>query len=142
VGRRARENFLKKTPGLEALKDRLNQQVETHGWVRGLDTRKVPIRSGHSALNFMIQSAGAIICKRWVCDAFAHLCSKFKHGWDGDFVVVLWVHDEIQVACRKDIAEEVGEALVRFAKTAGDPYGFRIPLDSKYSVGRTWADTH
>jgi len=91
----------------------------------------------------MIQSCGAILCKRWVVDAVFDLLSQgLKHGWDGDFVVCLWVHDEIQVACRKGLAKKVGEVLVKHAKAAGYPYGFRVPLHSSYSVGRSWADTH
>jgi DNA polymerase-1 len=90
----------------------------------------------------MIQSAGAIICKRWVCDAFDELSAKYKHGWDGQFVFGLWVHDELQVWCRNGLEEEVKEVLVRCAQKAGEPYGFRVRLDGEAKFGRTWAETH
>jgi DNA polymerase-1 len=57
-------------------------------------------------------------------------------------VPCLFVHDEMQFAVEKDIEDEVGATLVKHAKRAGEPYGFRVPLDSSYSVGDTWADTH
>jgi DNA polymerase I-like protein with 3'-5' exonuclease and polymerase domains len=142
VGNHARGNFTRRTPGLEKLKRILDDQVNRHNRVPGLDGRKIPVRASHSALNFLIQSAGAILCKRWGCDAFDNLSSRFTPGWDGDFVFVLWVHDEYQVACRKGLEQDVGETLVKYAKSAGDAYGFRVPLDSKYSVGKTWAETH
>jgi DNA polymerase-1 len=155
VGKAIRKGFLEKTGGLQALKRRLEGYdnvspcgdrqhvkgfVDIHGYVPGLDGRRIPSRASHSSLNFLIQSAGAILCKRWVCDAFDELESRYKLG--DDFAFYLWVHDEIQVGCREDIADEVGAVLVKHAKRAGEPYGFRVPLDSSYSVGDTWADTH
>jgi len=142
VGKSVRDNFAKRIAGFERLKRLIAEQVEKRGRVKGLDGRLTPIRSDHSALNFMIQGAGAIICKRWLADAYDECCARFKEGWDGDFCFVLWVHDEIQVCCRKEIADEIGEILVRCAKKAGEPYGFRVPLDSKFIVGSSWADTH
>lgn len=142
VGGTARDRFLKRTPGMQQLLEKLETQVEQYGWLPGLDGRRIPVRSSHSALNFLVQSCGAILCKRWVVDAITELLTKFKHGWDGDFVLCLWVHDEIQVACRAGLEEEIGAIIVKHAKAAGGTYGFRVPLHSSYSVGRSWADTH
>lgn len=142
VGKKIRNDFANRIGGFKDLKDLISKQVLKRGRIKGLDGRLTPIRSDHSALNFMIQSAGAIICKRWLADAYEECCARFKEGWDGDFCFVLWVHDEIQVCCRKEIADEIGEILVRCARKAGEAYGFRVPLDSKYSIGHSWADTH
>lgn len=142
VGKKVRNSFLTRIKGFDRLRTQIEEQVEKRKRVPGLDGRKIPVRSEHSALNFLIQSAGAIICKRWLADSFEECCSKFKLGWDGDFVFVLWVHDEIQVCCREEVAEEIGEILVRNARKAGEPYGFRVPLDSKAVKGASWKDTH
>jgi DNA polymerase I len=143
VGKRARNNFVKKMPGMDKLLFKLNEQIQKHGWLPGLDGRRVPVRSSHSALNFIIQSCGAILCKRWVVDAVFDLLGQgLKHGWEGDFTVCLWVHDELQVACRWWLADQVGKTLVKHAKAAGETYDFRVPLNSSYSVGKSWAETH
>jgi hypothetical protein len=142
IGRRTRANFLKRIDGFETLKDKLSYQVEKFNWVYGLDERKIPIRSEHSALNFLIQSCGAILCKRWVCDTYEELCSKYKWGWDGDFVMVTWVHDEIQIVCREGLEKDIGDIMVKHARSAGDAYGFRGPLDSQAKSGQSWRDTH
>jgi DNA polymerase-1 len=142
VGKKVRNNFANRIPGFAQLKERIGQQVENKGYLPGLDGRRIPARSEHSALNFMIQSAGAILCKRWGVDAFRDLRSNFKHGWAGDFAPVLWVHDEYQIAAREEVAEEVGGILVKHAEKAGEPYNFRIPLNSKFKIGHSWADTH
>jgi DNA polymerase I-like protein with 3'-5' exonuclease and polymerase domains len=142
VGKQVRNAFLTRIKGFDKLQSQISDQVARLNRVPGLDGRRIPTRSDHSALNFLIQSAGAIICKRWLADAFEECCSRFKLGWDGDFVFVLWVHDEIQVCCRKEVAEAIGEILVRCARKAGEPYGFRVPLDSEPSIGSSWKDTH
>lgn len=142
VGRRTRANFLKRIDGFEKLKDRLDNQVERYGWVYGLDDRKIPIRSKHSALNFLIQSCGAILCKRWACDVFEDLCSKYRLGPDGDFQLVLWIHDELQLLVRDGLEKEIGDIIVKHARAAGEPYGFRGPLDSQAKAGANWAQTH
>jgi len=115
-----------------------------HDWVGhlpGLDGRWVPCRSDHSALNFACSSIEAILCKQWLCDATDVLEAK-GYVWGRDFVVMLWVHDEQQIACRKSIAEEVGKTLVECAEQAGVKLGFRVPLASDYKIGRNWRDCH
>lgn len=146
VGRAIRNAFLTRIDGFGTLQKKIGEQVSRRGRIIGLDGRIIPIRSDHSALNFMIQSAGAIICKRWLADAFEECCERLGYDWDnpwnGKFVFVLWVHDEIQVCVREGYEKEVGDILVACARKAGEPYGFRVPLDSEWSVGESWADTH
>jgi len=142
VGKTVRDAFLKRIDGFGTLKEKIGEQIAKRGRIKALDGRIIPIRSDHSALNFMIQSAGAIICKRWLADAYEECCATFKEGWDGDFCFVLWVHDEIQVCCRQEVAQAIGEILVRCARKAGDAYGFRVPLDSSFDIGANWAETH
>jgi DNA polymerase I len=141
-GRKVRANFLKRIDGFEKLKERIDHQVERFGWLYALDERKVPTRSSHSALNFLIQSCGSILCKRWACDVFEDLCSKYRLGPDGDFQLVLWIHDELQLLVREGLEKEIGDIIVKHARAAGEPYGFRGPLDSQAKSGSNWAQTH
>lgn len=140
VGKKVRQGFLESIDGFANLKAKLALQVDKHGWVPGLDGRRIPVRSEHSALNFMIQSCGAILCKRWMADAFDELCKRFTLGVDFEFV--LWVHDELQLLVEESIAEEVIEILKRCAAAAGEPYGFRGPLSADAKTGKSWRDTH
>lgn len=143
VGKTAKFNLIKGIKGLGQLAALLTEIFDVQGWLPGLDKRRIPIRSGHSAINYAVQSCGAILCKRWVVNAYwALLAEGYKWGWDGDFVFLGWIHDEIQVAVRNGLGDRIGEVLTREARKAGEPYGFRVRLDSKYKIGRTWADTH
>nr|WP_228747874.1 DNA polymerase [Bradyrhizobium sp. BR 10289] len=141
VGRKIRENFAAGIDGFADLQAKITKQVEARGRVPGLDGRIIPAK-GHSALNYLIQSAGAIVCKRWVADAFEEISRRYRYGWDGDFVFVLFIHDEVQLCVREGLEEEIGNIIVKAAQESGEPYGFRVRLDSEYSFGRTWADTH
>jgi hypothetical protein len=97
------------------------------------------VRALYSALNFIVTSSEAIICKRWLVRIYDELCARFNYGWGGDVVIVLWVHDELVCCCRPEIAEQVGEIMAHHAREAGEFYGFKVPLDAEYKIGRSWA---
>lgn len=134
VGTRIRTKFVKGIPGFAQLRERVKTQYERHGWMPGLDGRRIPSRSEHSALNAMIQSAGAVLCKRWVCDLADAIPNSCQ--------IVLWVHDEVQVLCPNNEVENVKQLATRYAQSAGEDYGFRVRLDSEAKSGRSWNDTH
>ncbi|MBR1173922.1 hypothetical protein JQ617_08150 [Bradyrhizobium sp. KB893862 SZCCT0404] len=141
VGTVVRKSFDEKLK-LEGLHKKLKACLKHYkNHLPGLDGRMVPCRSEHSALNFACSSIEAILCKEWLCSSVAALEAK-GYVWGRDFVLMLWVHDEQQVACRKSIAEEVGKTLVECAKQAGVKLGFRVPLASEYKIGRNWLDCH
>jgi hypothetical protein len=68
-----------------------------------------------------VTSAEAVICKRWLADTYDELRATFRYGWDGDLVIVLWVHDEIVCCCRAEIAEQVpkSELIRKLPQLAG-----------------------
>lgn len=143
AGRGLKERFLRKLPALAKLIRRVKELVADYEALSGLDKRRIPVRSDHSALNTLLQSAGAILCKRWLVDFYdAATAAGYKHGWDGDFVILGWIHDEIQVASRNGLGDEFGRLLTITAQQAGVRFGFRVRLDSNYKIGRNWADTH
>lgn len=135
------DRFMRGLPAFGKLRQAVSTAAQK-GWLKGLDGRRIPVRSEHAALNSLLQGCGAILCKRWVVDAHKSLKAQYKEGYDGDFVFCGWIHDELQVACREEIAEQVGDIIANCARKAGDPYGFKIRLDSEYIIGRSWADTH
>jgi hypothetical protein len=139
AGAKAINKFIDATPGLRELRQRLKTQVDKHHWILGLDGRRVPVDSAHKALNFAVASTEAIICKRWLVKVHNELAHRFAYGWDGDVVLVGWIHDELVACCRPEVADLVGEVMVRWAKEPGEHYGFRCALDADYKIGRSWA---
>ena len=139
VGKNALTRFLTATPGLVRLRDSLKAQFKRHGWLSGLDGRRVPGGAEWKTLNRIVTSAEAIICKRWLIDVYDELHERFVYGWDGDVVIAAWIHDELVCCCRAEIAEQIGEIMVRHAKEAGEYYKFNVPLDAEFKIGRDWA---
>ena len=153
-GKRIKRKFLKATPAIKNLRDAVqNAIVETdrgrvtrwkRHYLRGLDGRLLHVRSPHSALNLLLQSAGALVCKKWIVETERRLESLgLKHGWDGDYALMAWIHDEIQVACRtKEIANIVVEEAQKAMRDAEAFFNFRIQLDTDGKIGKNWADCH
>ena len=138
-GGEALRRFEAATPGLRQLRERLEIQAAQKGWVAGLDGRRVPTGAQYKALNRIVTSAEAIVCKRWLINVHDELRARFRYGWNGDCVLTLWIHDELVVCCRPELAEQVGEIMVRHAKEAGEHYQLTVPLDAGFQIGRSWA---
>ena len=135
-GERLRKRFLDNLPSFKALRDRVSR-ASTKGYVKGLDGRKLFIRSEHSALNTLLQGAGAIVMK----EAMRLLHDRIKwQGLDAHFVCN--VHDEWQLEVREDNADIVGTAGIESIEDAGKVLNLRCPLTGEYNVGTNWAETH
>ncbi len=141
VGRKLKEEFLNKLPALKKLREAVQGKAKKHGYVRGLDRRKVPVRSTHAALNTLLQSAGAIVCKKWLVILHELLRDK-GYTYAHDYTQVAFVHDEVQLMVKEEHAERIGSLAVEAIGLSGEHYGFRIPLTGEFRVGRSWADTH
>jgi DNA polymerase-1 len=59
-----------------------------------------------------------------------------------DYKFVGLIHDECQIAVRKDLADQVGEVCLRAAEKCVDDFKFKCPLKAEYKVGESWAMTH
>jgi DNA polymerase-1 len=140
-GAELRAKFLKNLPALGALVTAVKATAKQRGYLLGLDGRKLHVRSQHSALNTLLQSAGAIQMKKALVILDETLQQKgFKPGLDYEFV--LNVHDEWQIETKKEIADEVGRTAVAAIRAAGEYFKFPCALDGEYKIGRTWAETH
>lgn len=141
-GRQLKETFLKKTPALAKLKAQVEATVKQRGYLIGLDGRHLKVRSMHSALNTLLQSAGAIVMKQALVILDEKLQGElgFIPGVDYEFVAN--VHDEWQIECRAELAEVIGKTAVESIRAAGVFFNFRCPLDGEYKVGKSWAETH
>ena len=135
-GKRLIDSFLKNTPALQKLRDKVSRLAEK-GWLPGLDGRRLIVRSQHAALNTLLQGAGAIIMKQ----ALIILNRKLIHAnMDARFVAN--VHDEWQIETTEQDAETVGHFAVQSIRQAGIRLKLRCPLDGEFKVGLNWAATH
>jgi DNA polymerase I-like protein with 3'-5' exonuclease and polymerase domains len=110
----------------------------------GLDGRVLYCRSPHSALNLLLQSAGALVCKQWVIYLEEMMRDRgYKHGWDGDFALMGWIHDECQIACRtKEIAEDCVKIAQEAMRRVQEHFKFNCQLDTEGKIGTNWFECH
>ena len=130
-----KQRFLNNLPALSKLMEAV-QTSAAKGYIKGLDGRNVKVRSAHSALNTLLQSGGALVCKRWLVE-FNKRIQGYMHVNQ-----VVWVHDEIQVECGSDWADVIGEKAVEAIEATGKYFDLRIPLTGEYKVGDNWSETH
>lgn len=139
LGQKVKNNFMKNLPAYKQVMDSLKREYEQNGYIIALDGRKVPCRSAHSALNFKLQSSGAIITKRWM----SIIDQEIKdHNWTNRAHQVGWIHDELQFEVDKEIAEEFGNMLVWAMSEVEAYYKYRCPLEADYKIGYNWSQTH
>ena len=157
AGKGLKKRFLEQTPALAELRKAIrskavrvsfvpvqgkkDKRVETLYPIKGLDGRLLHIRSGHAALNTLLQSAGAILVKKATVIFNEDLRSKgYQHGID--YEMVAHVHDEFQTLAREEIADDVGQIAVQSFRKAGEFFNFRCPIDGEYKIGANWSETH
>ena len=141
LGQELRRKFLDAIPGLEPLIDAVKQKVRTTGRLRGLDQRPIFCRAEHSSLNFLLQSAGAILSKRW-CVIGQDLLDQAGLTYNVDYTRCAYVHDEVQLSVVPQEVDRVKELLEVSAPLAGQYYNFRVPITATADHGDNWAATH
>ena len=154
-----RKKFLEGLPALKKLQEGVQNKAKQSGSLTGLDGRKLHIRSPHSALNTLLQSAGALICKQWIIE-FVKLL-KEEGLYQTKVKIVAWVHDEIQLEIDEDLvvgtrevrndktkeletvpASPLGDLAIKAIERAGDHFKIRVPLTGEYKIGSSWKDCH
>ncbi len=135
-GKRLKAKFLRNTPALATLRDRV-AEASQRGWLKGLDGRRIYVRSSHAALNTLLQGAGAVVMKQ----ALVHLDTMAKaHGLDYEFVGN--IHDEMQAEVAAKDAEAFGKLAAYSIVRAGKTLNLRCPLAAEYQIGDNWSETH
>ena len=155
VGKRARAAVMKGIPGLGTLVEALTAKAKACGYIKGIDGRKLRVRSAHAILNTLFQSAGAVVMKEAAIILDTELCgvkpsvigtqgieaaTKLIPGDDYEFM--LNYHDEWQLDVKPEHTEHVSNEACEAIRKAGDFYKFRCPLKGNADVGTSWAATH
>jgi DNA polymerase I-like protein with 3'-5' exonuclease and polymerase domains len=137
-GKEARSILEKGTPGLSALVAEIKDEFKhTGGVLRSIDGGFVRCPSQHAALNYKLQSAGAIVMKAAAIIARREIIRK---GLDS--LLVGTIHDEGQHDVDPKDGQEVGSTCVSAIAQAGEVLGFHVPLTGEYKIGANWAECH
>jgi DNA polymerase I len=155
-GAEIRNKLYKGLDGLEELMERLtkewketakqrynrkfNRMEYYDGIITGLDGRPIVVPSEHMLLVYLLQSDEAIMMAKAYTLANERLAEKYKYGEQYGFLI--WMHDEYQIECDPDIAEDVKRIAEQAITDAGTFFKIKCPHLGSGTIGRNWFETH
>ena len=135
-GKALKNRFFSNLPALKKLRDRV-QQAANRGFLKGIDGRKIHVRSQHAALNTLLQGSGAIVMKQ----AMINLYELIKlNVVDAHFVAN--IHDEWQLQVKESQADYIGRLGIECIEKVTEQFKMRCDLTGEYKVGGNWSETH
>ena len=136
-GKEIRKRIMEGLDGFAELSKAVQSRAEGDV-LRGLDGRPIRLQGKrHAALNYLLQSAGAVICKQWLIRV-----NEMLQEAGIDYTPLAFVHDEVQLSVHPDQADMAGQITTLAMKDVEHQVAFRCALDSEYQIGSTWADCH
>lgn len=138
LGRMVRGALARAMVGIDRVTAALHDRIDLKQPVSGLDGRRMVFRSKHSALNFLLQGAGAIVMKK----SLALFWERHAPMHGVDFGLCANVHDEVQMECRADRADFYGAEFADCIVQAGVALKVRCPQAGKATIGDNWSQTH
>lgn len=135
-GKEIRRRVVEQLTGFKELSEAIAAKAET-GQLKGIDGRIVRLKKPHAALNYLLQSCGAIICKRWVVAA-----NKRAQEAAIDYYPVEFVHDQQSWSVNPTDADKAQECIEFAIKDVQESLNFRIELDVDAKQGFTWWEVH
>lgn len=142
IGKELKARFLRNLPALnKVIRD--TQRQASRKYIVGIDGRRLFVRSKHAALNTDLQGMGATIANWWLIFIEDLLnAAGYEYGWHADYVFCAWVHDEVQIACREGLEEDIKRICIEAAKLAGESLDFKLPVEASAVHGINWFMTH
>ena len=137
IGAKSRRSLYQQIPALQKLSEAVKVAFAARGHIFSLDGRKIKPRSAHTALNSLLQSAGAVLMKKATILKWDHILNEELHA-----APALHVHDEYQDIVREDHAKRVGELGVKAIEESGAHFKLKCFLTGEYKIGNNWAETH
>lgn len=136
LGKHIRSALMQVLEGYEELNTAVQDKYKERGYILSLDKGKVVPRSEHSALNFLLQSAGAILSKQWILYAVKDVQDKFTKDQSK---LICWTHDAITWESNPDISEDVLAIVSAASVKAGEHFNFKCPIKATGTIGSNWA---
>ena len=133
------DEFWFQNDALKMLRDRETRFYKRHGFIRGLDGRKLFPRSEHSVLNLLFQSGGAILMKyaSVIVDKLVE-----KHELRENAQCLIKYHDEEEWEVDEQYGNFVGALGVQSIELASKYLNLNVNITGEYKVGNNWAECH
>jgi DNA polymerase-1 len=142
LGRTAINSFMNGVPALKSLKEKIDENIGSRGYLIGLDRRILYCRSAFKGLNVLLQSAGAILMKQVVINIHNNIEQNLGLTHGKDWEQVLMVHDEVQLVCNPRYTERIRDQAMAAFPQAQKFFGFQCEIEGDSRVGSDWSATH
>jgi hypothetical protein len=142
LGSTAINSFMDGVPALKKLKYQIEETIASRGYLRGVDGRVLYCRSAFKGLNVLLQASGAAIMKQVVVNVHENIESNLGLVHGKDWEQLLFIHDEIEIACQPVHTESIKTQALKAFEEAGRFFNFRCPIEGDAKVGKTWYDVH
>ncbi len=153
-GKALKKSFMENTPAISGLQGAIQDQLISEQkwnqatkrfdikwkrrWLKGLDGRPIRLQGKHhAALNYLLQSAGACVCKSWLIRSYELLDEAGIDYWPLGFI-----HDELQISVAPSQVADAEFLITSAMKDVQHSTKFRCDLDSEAQHGSNWADCH
>ena len=137
-GKEIRNKIMADLTGFSDLTKAIQERAKATNTLRGLDGRPVRLQGKHhAALNYLLQSAGAILCKNWVIRA-----NELAVEAGIDYYPVEFLHDQMSWSVAPGDIEKALFCIESSIKDVEHQFKFKCPLACDPQSGFTWADVH
>ena len=137
-GKEIRNKIMADLTGFADLTKAIQERAKATDMLRGLDGRPIRLQGKHhAALNYLLQSAGAVICKQWLIRSYELLTEANIDYWPLGFI-----HDELQISVAPSQVADAEFLITAAMKDIEHRLNFRCALDSEAQHGNNWADCH
>ncbi len=136
-GKDIRNRVLEGLDGFSELSKAIQTRAEGDV-LRGLDGRPIRLQGKrHASLNYLLQSAGAILCKNWLIRA-----NELAKDSGIAYYPVEFVHDQMSWSVDPKDVDKALFCITSAIKDVEHQFKFRCQLDCDPQSGFTWADVH
>ena len=111
--------------------------VEARKWLKGIDGRILRIRSPHSALNTLLQGAGAIVMKVWLVEVMRIVDERGLEAYPSANI-----HDEGQFEVLDKDVDEFCEICENAFVHVSEVLDMKCPVAGEAKRGASWNETH
>ena len=119
---------------------KFNRMEYFDGSITGLDGRPIKVPYEYQVLVYLLQSDEAIMMTKAYNLCNQRLSEKYQYGIDFGFTI--WMHDEWEIECREEIAEDVAQISGQCITDAGEFFKIDCPHLGQSKIGKDWYSVH
>ena len=136
-GKKIRDKLIGGIPNFSTLIEKAQDTAKLNGWIPGLDGRKVYTEEPYKAVNYLIQSAEAILMKNTIV-------SINKAFEDNDIPAkqLLMYHDECSWEVEPEYVDRCKHIIQHYFSEAPKQFGVEIMEAGDILVGRDYYEVH